>query len=167
MFYLISNIFIAINNRRGIQYKISFCLSIKMDETLAYVVWPRNVPNGRYLQNLQVVHVQYFIPSLPPIIAACIPIVWAPVAHKPFLKFFRYALPLFFLCVRSNVGYIVVAVFIPENEDADSISEVLRIIRSENPTWDPENMMVDCSLAEISAINECFPSMLNSCSKFK
>jgi hypothetical protein len=72
--------------------------------------------------------------------------------------FFRYALPLFFLCVRSNVGYIVVAVFIPEHEDADSITEVLRIIRKENPLWDPKNVMVDCSLAEIAAINECFPS---------
>jgi hypothetical protein len=54
--------------------------------------------------------------------------------------------------------YIVVAVFIPENEDADSISEVLSIIRKENPQWDPRNMMVDFSLAEIAAINECFPS---------
>ena len=79
-----------------------------------------------------------------------------------FFKFsIRYALPLFFLCVRFNVGYIVVAVFIPENEDADSISEVLKIIRKENPAWDPRNMMVDFSLAEIAAIDECFPSKCN------
>lgn len=70
----------------------------------------------------------------------------------------RYALPLFFLCVRSNVGYIVVAVYIPENEDSGSISEVLQIIRNENPQWNPRNMMVDFSLAEITAIEECFPS---------
>ncbi len=62
------------------------------------------------------------------------------------------------MCVRSNVGYIVVAVFIPENEDAGSISEVLRIIRKENSLWNPRNMMVDFSLAEIAAIEECFPS---------
>lgn len=72
--------------------------------------------------------------------------------------YYRYALPLFFLCVRSNVGYIVVAVFIPENEDAGSISEVLKILGNENPSWDPRNMMVDFSLAEIAAIEECFPS---------
>ena len=70
----------------------------------------------------------------------------------------RYALPLFFLCVRSNVGYIVVAVYIPENEDAGSISEVLQILHKENPEWNPRNMMVDFSLAEISTIEECFPS---------
>ena len=71
---------------------------------------------------------------------------------------YRYALPLFFLCVHSNVGYIVVAVFIPENEDAGSISEVLELIRKENSLWNPRNMMVDFSLAEIAAIEECFPS---------
>ena len=70
----------------------------------------------------------------------------------------RYALPLFFLCVRSNVGYIVVAVFIPENEDIASLSEVLQILRENNPDWNPRNMMLDFSLAEIAAIEEQFPS---------
>ena len=73
---------------------------------------------------------------------------------------YRYALPLFFLCVRSNVGYIVVAVFIPENEDTDSISEVLKVLQEENPTWYPKNMMVDFSLAEIAAIEEGFPHII-------
>ena len=49
------------------------------------------------------------------------------------------------------------AVFIPENEDTDSISEGLKVLREENPTWHPKNMMVDFSLAEIAAIEECFP----------
>ena len=69
----------------------------------------------------------------------------------------RYALPLFFLCVRSNVRYIVVAVFISENEDIASLSEVLQILRENNPDWNPRNMMVDFSLAEIAAIEEQFP----------
>ena len=79
--------------------------------------------------------------------------------HYIFLLFCnRYALPLFFLCVRSNVGYVVVAVFIPENKDMESIAEVLRIIKEQNQLWSPKNMMVDFSLAEIGAIEECFPS---------
>ena len=90
--------------------------------------------------------------------AWCYTVIYNFFAIHVYGFYCRYALPLFFLCVRSNVGYIVVAVFIPENEDAGSISEVLRVLRKENPLWNPRNMMVDCSVAEIAAINECFPS---------
>ena len=41
----------------------------------------------------------------------------------------KYALPLFFLCVHTNVGYKVVSEFICENEDADSIAEALSVIK--------------------------------------
>ena len=44
----------------------------------------------------------------------------------------KYALPLFFLCVHTNVGYKVVAEFICENEDAESIAEALHIIKGWN-----------------------------------
>ena len=37
----------------------------------------------------------------------------------------KYALPLFFVFVHCNIGYKVVASFICQNEDADSISEAL------------------------------------------
>ena len=72
----------------------------------------------------------------------------------------RYALPLFFLCVQTNFQYIVVAVFIPENEDMDSLIEVLQHFKAENPDWKPRNMMVDMSAAEIGAIESCFPGRL-------
>ena len=49
----------------------------------------------------------------------------------------KYALPLFFVCVHTNVGYKVVAEFICENEDAESIAEALRIIKSWNIGWNP------------------------------
>ena len=39
----------------------------------------------------------------------------------------RYALPLFFLFVRTNVHYIVVATFLTQNEDSASIAEALDI----------------------------------------
>ena len=70
----------------------------------------------------------------------------------------KYALPLFFICVHTNVGYKVVAEFICENEDAESIAEALRIIKSWNSGWNPRYFMVDYSLAEINAIEEVFPN---------
>ena len=47
----------------------------------------------------------------------------------------KYALPLFFLCVHTNVGYKVVAEFICENEDAESIAEALHVIQGWNTEW--------------------------------
>ena len=37
----------------------------------------------------------------------------------------RYDLALFFICIQMNVGYIVVAEFITQQEDAEHISEAL------------------------------------------
>ena len=56
------------------------------------------------------------------------------------------------------MGYIVVAEFICENEDAESIAEALRIIKSWNIGWNPRYFLVDYSLAEINAIGEVFPN---------
>ena len=41
----------------------------------------------------------------------------------------KLALPLFFLVVRTNVGYSVVAEFIIQHEDTMSITEALKILR--------------------------------------
>ena len=57
----------------------------------------------------------------------------------------------------------MVAVFIPENEDTASLSEVLQVLKKQNPEWNPRNIMVDFSLAEIAAIEECFPSKRVEC----
>ncbi|KAK3745279.1 hypothetical protein QZH41_003744 [Actinostola sp. cb2023] len=68
-----------------------------------------------------------------------------------------YALPLFFVCVKTNVDYQVVAEFIIENETGDSISEALRIIYSwNNDFWAPRFFMTDYSEAEINAIEDVF-----------
>ena len=56
------------------------------------------------------------------------------------------------------MGYIVVSVFIPENEDTNSLIEALELIKSFNPGWQPNNFMVDFSLAEIAAIEKTFLS---------
>ena len=70
----------------------------------------------------------------------------------------KYALPLFFLCVHTNVGYKVVSEFICEIEDADSIAEALSVIKGWNDWWMPSFFMVDYSTAEINAIEKEFPN---------
>lgn len=42
----------------------------------------------------------------------------------------KYALPLFFLAVRTNVGYSVVGEFIVENESRASIKQGLETLKS-------------------------------------
>ena len=50
----------------------------------------------------------------------------------------RYALPLFFLVVRTNVDYQVVGAFICETETSESIEEALRIFWTWNPELQPK-----------------------------
>lgn len=52
----------------------------------------------------------------------------------------------------------MVAVFISENEDTNSLEEVLQQIKSLNPGWQPRNFLVDFSMAEIAAIEKNMPS---------
>jgi len=69
----------------------------------------------------------------------------------------RYTLPLFFLCVRTNVDYVVVATFVTQSEDSGSIAEAVQTIRSWNPDWTPQSFMVDFCEAEINALGSVFP----------
>ena len=71
----------------------------------------------------------------------------------------KYAIPLFFVCVHTNVGYKVVAEFLCQNEDNECIAEALNFIKSWNPTWKPKYFMVDYSMAEINAIESEFPDV--------
>ena len=71
----------------------------------------------------------------------------------------KLALPLFFLVVRTNVGYSVVAEFIIQHEDTTSISEALSILRNKWDQLDIEvgNFMIDCQQSEENAIRAVFP----------
>ena len=69
----------------------------------------------------------------------------------------RYDLALFFLCVRTNVGYSVVAEFVTQSETACQIGEALQIIKMWNPKWNPAFFMSDYSEAELLAIEQVFP----------
>ena len=67
-------------------------------------------------------------------------------------KTIRYYLPLFFVCVRTNVGYCVAAEFVTQSETAEAIQEPLQVLKSWNPDWNPPFVLCDYSEAESSAI---------------
>ena len=50
----------------------------------------------------------------------------------------KYELPLFFITVRTNAGYCVVAEFIVQSETKEDIQNALSIIKSWNPQWTPK-----------------------------
>ena len=61
----------------------------------------------------------------------------------------------------------MVAVFISESEDTNSLEEVLEQIKSLNPGWQPRNFLVDFSMAEIAAIEKTMPSkFILLCNRF-
>ena len=71
----------------------------------------------------------------------------------------KYDLPLFFVTVRTNVGYKVVAHFIVQSETTEQILEALNILKGWNTDWQPQFFMCDYSEAEISAIERAFPGI--------
>ena len=79
----------------------------------------------------------------------------------------RYALPLFMLAVKTNVGYQEVALFIIQNEDVKSIAEGLQIIKD----WltargvSIKIIMTDNCRAEAEAISLVFPGKIRNCLK--
>lgn len=72
-------------------------------------------------------------------------------------KTMRYDFPLFFICVRTNVGYCAVAEFVTQSETAEAIQEALQMLKSWNPDWNPPFVLCDYSEAEISAMEHSFP----------
>lgn len=71
----------------------------------------------------------------------------------------QYAVPLYFICVPTNVNYMTVATFITETEDSDSIKRVLLQLRQWNPEWNPSFFMCDYATEEINAIESVFPGI--------
>ena len=72
----------------------------------------------------------------------------------------KYDIPLFFLTVRTNAGYTVVAEFIVQVETAAHIEAALTILKKWNPTWQPKFIMCDYSEAEIMSMESAFPSTI-------
>ncbi|XP_038049691.1 uncharacterized protein LOC119723202 [Patiria miniata] len=76
----------------------------------------------------------------------------------------KYALPLFIMAVRTNIGYIPVAEFVLEEETSRSIAEALHVIKEwmnsddAKKSWEPSYFMTDYSDAEYQAIKKTFPN---------
>ena len=71
----------------------------------------------------------------------------------------RYAIPLFFLVVKTNSDYQVVGSFAVQDETTIAITEALGVLKSWNPGWSPKCFMVDNCEEEISSIEGTFPGM--------
>ncbi|XP_065664303.1 uncharacterized protein LOC136086019 isoform X3 [Hydra vulgaris] len=70
----------------------------------------------------------------------------------------RYSLPLFFLVVKTNVDYQVIATFVIENETKRSITEALNIIKHWNTSFNPAFCMTDYCNEEIESLQSIFPA---------
>ena len=73
----------------------------------------------------------------------------------------RYTLPLYFLCVPTNVNYMTIATSIVETEDSVSTQEALSIILSWNPAFfmcDFADEEYEYASEEISSIKSVFPA---------
>jgi hypothetical protein len=69
----------------------------------------------------------------------------------------KYAVPLFFLVVKTNVNFQVVAAIMSQYESKEAIIEALSIVKDWNPDIKPRNAMVDFAAEEIGALEEVFP----------
>ncbi len=64
----------------------------------------------------------------------------------------KYRIPLFFVCVKTNISYTVVAEFIIQSETSEHILEALSMLKSWNQNWEPGYFMMDYSDAEMAAV---------------
>ena len=79
----------------------------------------------------------------------------------------KYAILLFFVVLKSNVDCQAVASFALQDETTSAVKEVLLILRSWNPLWQPKCFMVDNCEEEINSIGHVFPSKCgNACFRF-
>ncbi|XP_065657884.1 uncharacterized protein LOC136082459 isoform X2 [Hydra vulgaris] len=68
----------------------------------------------------------------------------------------RYSLPLFFLVVKTNVDFQIVATFVSESETFDTIKKALNVIKSWNLDFQPLYCMTDYCNEEIRALESVF-----------
>jgi len=73
----------------------------------------------------------------------------------------RYPLPVYFLHVRTNTNYQIVAVIIVQQETQRSLVNALQVVRRWNPDVSPRYALIDLSEEELAAIQETFPGQRN------
>ena len=69
----------------------------------------------------------------------------------------KYAIPLFFLAIKTNVDYQVIGSFAMQDETVEAITEALAILKKWNNDWNPKCFMVDNCEEEIVSIETLFP----------
>lgn len=69
----------------------------------------------------------------------------------------RVPFPMFCLFVQTNVDYQLVATFIVEMRNKESLIQGLSSIKNWNPTWAPKYITVDYSDDQMEAAMEVFP----------
>ena len=70
----------------------------------------------------------------------------------------KYELALFFVAVKTNVGYSVAAEFVVQSKTAEQITEALRILSSWNPEWYPLILYPTIQKQEWLLISAVFPN---------
>ena len=71
-----------------------------------------------------------------------------------------YDMPLFFLCVPTNVGYVNAASFLLTDERQETIALALEQIHTWNPEWSPSHFLSDFHEGQINALESVFPGSL-------
>jgi hypothetical protein len=74
----------------------------------------------------------------------------------------KYELPLFFLCVCTNIGYSIVGSFVVCNESGEFIQEGLKKIKEWNPDWKPKYFLTYFDEREIWALENTFEGTSNT-----
>ena len=72
----------------------------------------------------------------------------------------KYSLPLFFVSVRTNCGYKVVASFVIEQETTSAITEALQYVYQFLPFLRPKFWIVDYSEPELTSIETVFKGVI-------
>ena len=68
----------------------------------------------------------------------------------------KYMLPLFFVCVRTNVDYQIIFTFMIQDETKMCITEALSYLKKWNPSVQPCFFMTDFDAEEIRSVEEVF-----------
>ena len=77
-------------------------------------------------------------------------------------KTMKYAFPFFFVAVKTNVDYQVVASFVVQDVNQATIMQALETIKGwTGAGWDPKHFMVPYSEPELNAVQSCFPCKLH------
>ena len=68
----------------------------------------------------------------------------------------RYVIPPFFVVIKTNSDYQVVASFAVQDETTATITEALGILKNWNPSLSPKSFMADNCEEEITSIETVF-----------